>query len=396
MKVLAKRGGRGGGRGARGAGRGGRGGALRGQGTGRGGVRAGGVADARQAILSKQRSGMVDARDKLVKMAKTGGDARKKLDKIRNLKAGKLEVKKRGGVTITTTTKGKLLLTTKKKEAASKKGNNPPSRGNLTRRVGRGGAISITTKKTPSVLKQQQQQQQQRRPAAAAAPARKTPASPGRGGGGRGRGARRPAPAAAPISPSRPITRTIKGELTESARLDEELLNTHVDPLVLKRTIRQQSSSRQAPPERRYVPSRMISEDAAYYDRRRDRSRSPMDYEEEGGRGRGSRRYDDFDDPRRGAEEDSFRRGMFRQVRHNNDELELVPFVESRFHIEIAPSLSRAATQPTILPVPWPIVWIRRVRALHLSALCKAPRFRYETCIYPKWYLRPTMPHLFR
>ena len=70
---------------------------------------------------------------------------------------------------------------------------------------------------------------------------------------------------------SRPLTRTIRGEMTESAQLDEELLNTHVDPLVLKRTIRQEQGPRmrRSSPEdeRRFVPTRTIQQQD-YYDRR--------------------------------------------------------------------------------------------------------------------------------
>lgn len=45
--------------------------------------------DARMQIIKKKRAGVVDARDQLAKLAK-GTDARKKLEKIRNLKAGKV------------------------------------------------------------------------------------------------------------------------------------------------------------------------------------------------------------------------------------------------------------------------------------------------------------------
>ena len=48
------------------------------------------VEDARSKLISRQREKMTDARDKLVQLAKTGGDARNKLDKIRNLKQGKV------------------------------------------------------------------------------------------------------------------------------------------------------------------------------------------------------------------------------------------------------------------------------------------------------------------
>ena len=45
--------------------------------------------DARLKIISRSRSNIVDARDKLVSLAK-GSDARQKLVKIRNLKEGKV------------------------------------------------------------------------------------------------------------------------------------------------------------------------------------------------------------------------------------------------------------------------------------------------------------------
>ena len=52
-----------------------------------GGVKAGG--DARLKIIAKNRSKVTDARDKLGLLAKTT-DARQKLEKIRNLKQGKV------------------------------------------------------------------------------------------------------------------------------------------------------------------------------------------------------------------------------------------------------------------------------------------------------------------
>jgi len=118
--------------------------------------------DARLKIISKNRSKVVDARDKLVSLAKTS-DARQKLVKIRNLKEGKLDVKttKGGAITITKTTKGQVLLTTKKNEsAATKKSTNPSiqsrnlstSNKNLTRNVGRGGVVSLSTRPKQKVL----------------------------------------------------------------------------------------------------------------------------------------------------------------------------------------------------------------------------------------------------
>ena len=46
-------------------------------------------------------------------------DARQKLERIRNLKDGKLEVKKLGAITLTKKTGGKIMLTTNKGEAAA-------------------------------------------------------------------------------------------------------------------------------------------------------------------------------------------------------------------------------------------------------------------------------------
>ena len=50
------------------------------------------VADARLKIIKKNRSKMTDARDQLVKLTKKSGDARAKLEKIRNLKKGMVRV----------------------------------------------------------------------------------------------------------------------------------------------------------------------------------------------------------------------------------------------------------------------------------------------------------------
>merc|ERR1712129_297418 len=75
------------------------------------------VGDARNVLHAKSRRqmGSGDARSKLAKIAK-GTDARQKLEKIKNLREGKFDVKKtkKGGITIVTTTQGQLQLTTKK------------------------------------------------------------------------------------------------------------------------------------------------------------------------------------------------------------------------------------------------------------------------------------------
>ena len=182
--------------------------------------KSGAVMDARLKIIRKKRSGMVDARDMLAKMAKTT-DAREKLQKIRNLKAGKMDVKKTktGAITITKTIQGKVVLTTKKKEAAaaakrggknakglvgvkgaaaaaalSAAGVKTTKAGNLSKKISRGGTISITTKKkTESGMKSQ--------------PKRSSIVTrPARGGRRGGSGA--------------VLTRTIKGELSAAAKLD--------------------------------------------------------------------------------------------------------------------------------------------------------------------------------
>ena len=60
-------------------------------GSGRGAASGGKIVDARMKIIAKNRSKVFDARDKLVKLAK-GTDARQKLQKIRNLKEGKVRI----------------------------------------------------------------------------------------------------------------------------------------------------------------------------------------------------------------------------------------------------------------------------------------------------------------
>ncbi|XP_040566821.1 uncharacterized protein [Lepeophtheirus salmonis] len=200
--------------------------------------------DARNRIISKNRLHIKDARDALVKKAKTT-DAREKLEKIRNLKKGKLDVKKsaNGGITITTTKTGKILLTTSKKK-------NPAPQGN-------GVAKTILKKKKevrpiknltnnvrvrPTVKPKQQQQQR---------PAKQVP-----------------------------LTRTIRGHMTESARLDYELMTTRVDPVILKRTVRQNIARERSPIDeaRFYRPMSRRSPEMDYYDSRsrQSRLRSPL------------------------------------------------------------------------------------------------------------------------
>merc|ERR1711981_1470996 len=77
----------------------------------------------------------------------------------------------------------------------------------------------------------------------------------------------------------------VKQPMSRAARLDEELINTHVDPVLLKRTVRQAARDRSRSP----VGGRPFA-------RYRSRSRSPIN---------SSRNYDrsriHYDDPRREA-----------------------------------------------------------------------------------------------
>jgi len=110
------------------------------------------IGDARMKIMNSKRGSNVDAREMLGNKNKNM-DAREKLLKMRNLKEGKLEVKKIGGVTITKKLNGKIELSTKKntavinqdlkKEVATKK----IQIGNFTKTVLSSGKVSLSTKK---------------------------------------------------------------------------------------------------------------------------------------------------------------------------------------------------------------------------------------------------------
>ena len=145
-----------------------------------------------------------------------------------------LDVKttKGGAITITKTTKGQVLLTTKKNETtASKKSTNtnPQARSlntsnkNVTRNVGRGGVVSLSTRpKQESTFRDN-----------GSARGNPTQSRPAYSAGGR--------PVLVPArergirdnrqTSNRNLTRTIKGELSDAAKLDMELLNTRVNPV---------------------------------------------------------------------------------------------------------------------------------------------------------------------
>jgi len=297
--------------------------------------------DARLKIISNNRSKVVDARDKLVSLAKTS-DARQKLTKIRNLKEGKLDVKttKGGAITITKTTKGQVLLTTKKNETTSKKSTNatPQARSlntsnkNVTRNVGRGGVVSLSTRpKQESTFRNN-----------GSARGNPTQSRPTYSAGGR--------PVVVPArergirdnrqTSNRNLTRTIKGELSDAAKLDMELLNTRVNPRTYRQDIERERERRQSTHFRNNrerspieLPSlarsfrsggaRRLSPDL-YDDRRlpRARSRSPMDtslYDDRNiiRRSTGAKPFSHYDDPRHELErEEAYRR----LARRNQDD----------------------------------------------------------------------------
>lgn len=245
--------------------------------------------DARNLIrdrkIGKIRHGG-DARDILANLAK-GTDARQKLVKNRLLKRGIMDAKttKKGGITIVTTTKGKLQLTTKRK---SKTGKTDPLvqvskiGKNVTKSVNHAsGQISLNTKPKPTALnnssnssKNKPQQRQQRRASTGT-----SNLSSSRQG----------------IERSSNKSRSSYRAMTPAARLDEELMNTHVDPIVIKRTVRQNVRDRS--------PIRPRSPLETYQYRERSRSRSPPRY---------TPRYH-YDDPRRELREEEMYRQRIRE-----------------------------------------------------------------------------------
>jgi len=299
--------------------------------------------DARLKIISKNRSKVVDARDKLVSLAKTS-DARQKLVKIRNLKEGKLDVKttKGGAITITKTTKGQVLLTTKKNEsAATKKSTNPSiqsrnlstSNKNVTRNVGRGGVVSLSTRPKQESTFRGNASTRGRGNTAQSRPSSTVGGRPVLTARDRETRDNRQ------LSP-RKLTRTIKGELSEAAKLDMELLNTRVNPRTYRQDIERERERRQLThfrSDRERSPielsslsrsfrsggARHLSPDL-YDDRRipRARSRSPMDYTptqyyDDLRRPTASKPFSHYDDPRRELErEEAYRR----LARRNQDD----------------------------------------------------------------------------
>jgi len=227
--------------------------------AGRLGVRpgsAGTVGDARSKIGGGGGK-ISDARDVLAAKGK-GLDARQKLEKMRNLKDGNLEVKKVGGITVTKKVGGKIELSTKTKAALPpmppgvENSTKTQQIGRLTKTVSSSGKVSLSSKSGNGTAA-----------AVGSRPAVRSgalPRSRSEGGAGatgsvlRGAGGEKE---------NRGI-RNLDGMVREIDRLDQELLTTEVDPKVLHRTV--ETSRRQ------HV--------------RRERSRSPMERDRSPVRGR--------------------------------------------------------------------------------------------------------------
>ena len=251
--------------------------------------------DARLKLIKKQMGEMTDARDMLAYKAR-GMDARDKLNKIRNLKQGKLDEKttQNGNITITTTTRGKVLLTTKRRELARKQknkakkdGNRPMMQPQGAARQSSGGGGPRTQNGARAQQQQPRQQQQQQQPRSA----------PGRirnGGGSVDKRSRRPnqhqqQPQRA--SPHRryrnPLEKAAVRRMSEADVMDAELMNSRVDPAVMRRTLKKQKEQRRRSSPAagmRYVPTRTLPASSGSAGRRYynapPRSPSPLRYED--------------------------------------------------------------------------------------------------------------------
>lgn len=183
--------------------------------------------DARLKIMKAKQGKNLDARDMLANKNRIL-DARQQLQKIKNLKEGKLDVKQVGGVTITKKLNGRIELTTKKKKqdgnADLKKVEAKKYQiGNFTKTVLSSGKVSLSTKKetaTGGGLRS--------RPAVSV---NGRGPSGDRGGGGR----------ESPQTGIRPERGRIG--LTEYERMDEELMRSSVDKAEYDRIRRKTSSA---------------------------------------------------------------------------------------------------------------------------------------------------------
>lgn len=156
-------------------------------------------------------------------------DARQKLEKMRNMKAGKLEEKKIGksGIVLTTKLNGRLELTTKKKGLTTKgaERSEPVKEvkkiGRLTLMKNASGKVSLSSKsaqasKSEGVMRSQSEGVMR----SEAFKGKKKPEKEN-------------------------LTRTIKGRISEADRLDDMLMNEVVDPALMRRTIEQSAQARE-------------------------------------------------------------------------------------------------------------------------------------------------------
>lgn len=270
----------------------------------------GGVAigDARHKINQATRAKTSDARDILSANAK-GMDARQKLERLRNLKEGKLEVKKigSGGITMTKKVDGKISLSTK---SAGKQSKTVPENkevkqiGRLTKTISSSGQVTLSSK---SLSGTGSGSSMRSRSEGRGGPEISGKSRPQSGGGGilRGTGASRQ-------------KENMRGG-RDLDRLDDELLNAQVDPLLLKRTIEVSRSKvsgggRRGQSEGRGRSRSPILGRSGGMAGLSLRDRSPV--------GRGSRGgYDDYDDPRALSERENevFRRRMRDQEQDQED-----------------------------------------------------------------------------
>jgi len=263
----------------------------------KGGVKSGMVGDARQKIIQANRGKTGDARDKLGKMAKNT-DARQKLEKLRNMKEGKLEVKQVGGITVTKKIDGKLTLSTKGGGGPGDSKKSSPSYkevkqiGRLTKTVSSSGQVTLSSKSGGggSVSaggmrsgRSQEAGQVQGRSRSEGGRAGAGSVLRGTAGGARG-------------DQKENVRRSVGGLSRDIDRLDDELLNARVDPFLLKRTI---ENSRDRVASRSPGQARRIS-DKYNSGQRRAGSRSPL---RDRSPVRGGRGYD-YDDPRALLERD--------------------------------------------------------------------------------------------
>jgi len=265
------------------------------------------VGDARQKIIQANRGKTGDARDKLGKMAKNT-DARQKLEKLRNMKEGKLEVKQVGGITVTKKIDGKLTLSTKgggvpvdsKKSSSSYK--EVKQIGRLTKTVSSSGQVTLSSKSgaggsvsAGGMRSGRSQDVGQVQGRSRSEGGRTGAGSVLRGTAGGARGDQK-----------ENVRRSVGGLSRDIDRLDDELLNARVDPFLLKRTIENSRDRVASRSPARGAQARRMSDKYNSVERRAG-SRSPLGRDRSPLRARspvrGGRGYD-YDDPRALLERD--------------------------------------------------------------------------------------------